>query len=308
MWLRWAAAAAAIVLSFGIYQYFTSSGAGNHSIAENGKEYQFDVAPGKNSAILTLSDGTKIDLDSAGAGNLAHEGATSIKKAQGHLLYDYQGGLTETRFNTISTARGNQYMVELSDGTKVWLNAASSITFPAAFTGEERYVKVSGEAYFEVAKMKNMPFKVSFGGDGEIVVLGTHFNVNSYTDDPVIKTTLIEGSVRVSRNGETETLKPGEQAQMKNNASLKVIRDADVDEAVAWKNGFFSFQDADIKTVMLQLARWYDLDIAYEGAPGKQLFTGQIDRSLNLISVLKILDKTKVRFRLEENRKLVILP
>lgn len=307
IWLRWAAAAAAVlVISIALYRSVTTRNVAKEKIVQN--EFNYDVAPGRNNAILTLSDGTKIDLDSAGTGNLAREGQTNISKAGSHIQYNFDGGIAATHFNTISTARGNQYMVVLSDGTKVWLNAASSITFPAAFTGSDRQVKVSGEAYFEVAKKKNMPFRVSFAGDGEITVLGTHFNVSSYADDPLMKTTLLEGSVRISKDGDSELMKPGDQAQIRENATMKIVPDVDVEEAIAWKNGFFSFRDADIKTVMRHLSRWYDLDIIYEGEPGRQLFTGEIDRSLNLVSVLKILDKTKVHFRMEQNKKLVIMP
>lgn len=307
-WVRWAAAAAIIFAIAGIgYQYLPKRSINNRTIAKTDNPYPYDIPPGKKNATLTLSDGTRINLDSTANGRLAKEGATSITKQNDQLSYNYAGGLTDVQFNNIATARGNQYMVVLPDGTKVWLNASSSITFPTAFTEHERRVKVSGEAYFEVAKKTNMPFIVSFAGDGEIEVLGTHFNVNTYNDDAILKTTLLEGSVRISKNKETGILRPGQQAQMKDNAHMK-IAEADIDEVMAWKNGFFSFTDANTQAIMLQLSRWYDIDINYEGQTGKQLFTGEIDRSLSLISVLKILEKTKVHFRLEENRKLVILP
>lgn len=308
IWMKWAAAAAIIVAVAGVgYQYLQKQSSNNTAIAKTGNPYPYDIAPGKKNATLTLSDGTRINLDSTANGRLAKEGATNINKHNDQLSYDYTGGLTDVQYNNIATARGNQYMIILPDGTKVWLNASSSITFPTAFTEHERRVKISGEAYFEVAKKANMPFIVSFAGDGEIEVLGTHFNVNTYNDDAVFRTTLLEGSVRISKNTETGILKPGQQAQLKDNASMK-ITEADTDEVMAWKNGFFSFKDASTQAIMLQLSRWYDIDINYEGPTGKQLFTGEIDRSLSLISVLKILEKTKVHFRLEQNRKLVILP
>lgn len=307
-WIKWAAAAAIVIAIAGVgYQYLQQTNDTKNAIAKTDNPYPYDIPPGKKNATLTLSDGTRINLDSTANGRLAKEGATSITKQNDQLSYDYAGGLTNVQFNNIATARGNQYMVVLPDGTKVWLNASSSITFPTAFTENERRVKISGEAYFEVAKKANMPFIVSFSGDGEIEVLGTHFNVNTYNDDAVLRTTLLEGSVRISKNKATGILKPGQQAQLKDNASMK-ITEADTDEVMAWKNGFFSFKDATTQAIMLQLSRWYDIDINFEGPTGKQLFTGEIDRSLSLISVLKILEKTKVHFRLEQNRKLVILP
>jgi ferric-dicitrate binding protein FerR (iron transport regulator) len=306
-WLKWSAAAAVILLISGLtYQYLKPVNK-NQTVASATQPYPYDIPPGKMNAMITLSDGSKINLDSASNGQLALQGNTRISKENGQVKYEYTGGLTDIQFNTVSTARGNQFMVVLPDQTKVWLNASSSITFPTSFTGNTREVKISGEAYFEVAKRKDMPFKVSFAGDGEIEVLGTHFNVNTYKDDGIIRTTLLEGSVRISKNKETEMLAPGQQAQIKENATMH-IAEVDTDETIAWKNGFFNFKDADIKAMMQQLSRWYDIDIQYEGPAGKQLFTGEIDRSLNLVSVLKILEKTNVHFRLEENRKLVILP
>lgn len=307
IWWKVAASAAILLVSAAGYRYFFTTKESPEMVTEATGNYQYDMAPGRNSAILTLSDGSRIGLDSALNGNLASEGATKIIKQDGHLMYKYAGGITAVHFNTISTARGNQYRVILPDGTKVWLNAESSITFPTVFNGHDRQVKMKGEAYFEVAKVKNQPFKVAFSNDGEISVLGTHFSICSYDDEPMIKTTLLEGSVRISIDGETNLLKPGEQARSKANTPMQIIQDADVEAAVAWKNGFFSFKDADIKTVMLQLARWYDLEISYEGAVGNQRFTGEIDRSLSLVSVLKILNKTKVYFKTESNKRLVIL-
>jgi transmembrane sensor len=306
-WLKWTAAAAVVLFFSALgYQYFKKPGT-KTSVVATTQPYPYDVPPAKMNAVLTLSDGTRINLDSAANGNIALQGNTQVSKENGKIKYKYAGGLTDVQFNTISTERGNQYMVVLPDQTKVWLNASSSITFPTAFTGNIRRVKISGEAYFEVAKRKDMPFKVSFAGDGEIEVLGTHFNVNTYKDDDVIRTTLLEGSVRISKNKETGVLRPGQQAQIKENAAMH-ITEVDTDEIMAWKNGFFNFKDADIKAIMLQLSRWYNIEIRYEGHTGRQLFSGEIDRSLNLVSVLKILEKTKVHFRLEENRKLVILP
>ena len=305
--LKWTAAAAIILLiSSVLYQYFKPIN--KPEVAASAiQSYPYDLPPVKMNATLTLSDGKKIIVDSAANGRLAMQGNTRISKENGQVKYEFSGGLNDLQYNTLSTARGNQFMVVLPDQTRVWLNASSSITFPTSFTGNSRDVKVSGEAYFEVAKRKDMPFKVSFAGDGEIEVLGTHFNVNTYKDDGIIRTTLLEGSVRISKNKETGILTPGQQAQIKENATMH-IAEVDTDEIMAWKNGFFNFKDADIKAMMLQLSRWYDIDINYEGPAGKQLFTGEIDRSLNLVSVLKILEKTNVHFRLEENRKLVILP
>lgn len=307
--LRWAVAASVLVLlCAGLYWGIAGKQDEKKTLAATAPQEQYDVLPGRNSAMIILSDGSRINLDSAMDGKIGQEENTRVVKQNGQLSYKSVGLNRKTLYNTITTARGNQYSLVLPDGTRVWLNAESSITFPTAFIENERSVKISGEAYLEVAKIKNRPFKAFFSDGAEIEVLGTHFNINSYHDEPAARATLLEGKIRVRNARETRLLEPGQQAYIKNNHPMEIIRNADVEAAVAWKNGFFSFRNADIQTIMLHLARWYDLDVSYKGAPRNEKFSGEIDRSLTLASVLAILDKTKVRFRIEKENKLIILP
>src|SRR6185312_1588485 len=195
----------------------------------------------------------------------------------------------------------------LSDGSKVWLNAESAITFPTAFTGNERKVTIKGEAYFEVAHDASKPFQVTVNGM-QVQVLGTHFNINAYEDDDYIKTTLLQGSVKVTKGNESVLIAPGEQAKV-NNASgdIKIKKDVDLDEAVAWKNGFFYFSHADLQTVLRQFSRWYDVDVEYEGVLPKRLFEGKIQRSLNLSEALRILETNDVHFKIM-GKKIEVTP
>lgn len=311
-WLRYAAVAAILVLVLAGTWFFIF----NHRPAKEMTQaetppipYKNDKAPGGNKAVLTLANGTTITLDSAHTGMISQQGnATVIKREDGQLAYSTRSRqVTEILYNTMTTPRGGQYQLALEDGTKVWLNAASSITFPTAFTGHERRVTITGEAYFEVAHNTAMPFIVKTAGQ-EVRVLGTYFNINAYSDEKEIKTTLLEGSVRVSHLSETALLKPGQQASVANSTATITVQETDVHAAVAWKNGFFSFHDGDVTDIMRQLARWYDVDVKYEGSVTHQVFTGKIDRSLTLAEVLKILERTKVHFKIEEDKRIIILP
>jgi transmembrane sensor len=283
-----------------------------------------DVPPGHSGAILTLSGGKQLVLDSAANGKVAAQGAVSILKNNDQLSYTGgSGGEAPPKnartpqadahliYNTLSTPRGRQYQLMLSDGTRVWLNAASSITYPTLFSGSERSVTITGEAYFEVEKNAAQPFTVR-AGQYEIEVLGTSFNVNAYADEPVSTTTLIDGSVKVaassSSRGGSEKLSPGQQAQLVDRKPIKVVNDVDVDEAIAWKNGRFAFHDADLPTVMRQIARWYDVTVTYERELPKREFNGKIGRSLTLDQVLRILTKTRVHYTIEKDRHLIIRP
>jgi transmembrane sensor len=279
-----------------------------------------DVPPGTNKAILTLSGGRQVVLDSAREDTVLTEGSAIIAGAKGKLAYNTGNQVNAPLvYNTLTTPRGGQYQLTLPDGTKVWLNAGSSITYPTAFIGVERKVEVSGEAYLEVSKNASQPFKVSIRGKEEVEVLGTNFNVNAYADEPAIKTTLLEGSVAVreeslvgvntNKTKPSVVLKPGQQAQVSvvgnntNNgdARIQVDESADVEAAIAWKNGRFSFTDADLQTVMRQLARWYDVDVTYEGDIPKREFNGKIGRTLTLDQVLKVLAKTRVHYTIDGN-------
>jgi transmembrane sensor len=261
------------------------------------------IRPGVNAATLTLSNGSQILLDKSQKGILARQGNISVKKtADGQLLYDLSGPPqqgTNNGLNTITTAKGQQYQIILSDGTKVWLDAQSSLIFPAVFSGTQRTVKLTGEAYFEVAKNKAMPFKVSVNHI-EVEVLGTHFNIMAYPEEGTINTTLLEGSVKVIKNNTFKVIKPGQQAQVKDDIN---VADVNVEKVIAWKNGNFSFDDEDIHTLMNQIARWYDLDVSYEPGISNERFSGEISRYKDVAEILKKLQLTQtIRFKLEGRR------
>ncbi len=269
-----------------------------------------DILPGGNKAVLTLDDGSTIMLDSTSNGIVAQQGgATILKRDNGQLAYDVlQKGFQKVLYNTLSTPRGGQYQLVLPDGSKVWLNSGSTIRYPTNFTGKERRIDLSGEAYFEVVKNAAMPFKVNVNGKTEVAVLGTHFNINSYTDEPAINTTLLEGSVRVTEleTHDTRLIAPGEQAQLKVNGQIYVNKNVNIEQVMAWKNGIFNFDDADLPTVLRQLSRWYDVDIVYEGTIPQREFGGKMQRDLNLSQILRILEKNNVHYKTEK-RKLIIM-
>jgi ferric-dicitrate binding protein FerR (iron transport regulator) len=260
---------------------------------------------------LTLSNRSDINLENVSNGTITKEGDTKISKLNdGQLVYNtLEEKPTQVLYNTVTTPRGGQYQLLLADGSKVWLNSASSIRFPVSFTGDARRVEVSGEAYFEVAKNASMPFKVDVAGKNEIEVLGTHFNINSYVDEGSIKTTLLEGSVKVTslKTQESKLITPGQQAQVNTNGQIAINKKADLDKVMAWKNGYFNFDGADTRTVMQLLSRWYDVDVVYEGAIPQREWGGDIEKNLNLSQVLKILEKNNVHSKLE-GRKLLVLP
>ncbi|RQO69714.1 hypothetical protein DBR43_16755 [Pedobacter sp. KBW06] len=261
--------------------------------------YKNDVKPGGNKAILKLADGSELVLDGATKATFAHqEGLNIARISDGQLAFDKQpkGAQTESgtpKYNTISTPKGGQYRIILPDGTKVWLNAISSIRFPSYFSAGERRVEITGEAYFEVSKNKQMPFRV-ISGQQVLEVLGTKFNINAYTNEPQINTTLAEGSIRLNRinTSESSILKPGEQAQLKTGNSrlaAKIVA-ADLDEALAWKNDAFVFNDMPITEIMQQIERWYDVELVYSGAKPDLRFTGIIPRNSNLSTFLRVLE------------------
>jgi transmembrane sensor len=271
-----------------------------------------DVLPGGNKAILKLSDGSTIVLDNAHNGVLATQGAVQIEKQEGQLEYKQGNAEAAVAYNTLSTPAGGQFQLKLPDGSRVWLNAASSITYPTAFTGNERRVTITGEGYFEVAPVRlrsgqKMPFKVTIqSGAGEqqrsteVEVLGTHFNINAYDDEAAVKTSLLEGKVKVVNNkAETAILKPGQQAQVTSEGAMQVKDNTDMEEVIAWKNGEFLFQKADIGTLMRQVARWYDIEVSYPNGKPKDKFTGKIGRNVNLSQLLEILKYSEVRFELK---------
>lgn len=313
---RWkltaAAASIVVILSIGSYFIFSPKTIKKEIAKTNIRKPSMknDIAPGGNRATLTLSDGSTIILDSASNGTISKQGNIKVEKlANGLLAYSQNGKqITENDeafYNTITTPRGGQYHVTLSDGSQVWLNAASSIRFPVAFTGTERRVEITGETYFEVAKNAAMPFRVK-AASSEVEVLGTHFNVNAYDDEAVIKTTLLEGKVKVSvPNQVARFLQPGQQAAINKEGKIGVLDNADIEEVMAWKNGRFQFSSADLKSILRQISRWYDVDIEYKGNVNLH-FTGQLTRNDSVSKVFEILELTgEVHFRID-NKKIVV--
>lgn len=301
------AASILLVSSFIYYFNFSESEKDNTPhLSEN----KYDIKPGGNKAVLTLSNGETITLDDAKNGLLAKQGNIEINKtADGELTY-HPGKVSgeSLQYNTVSTPRGGQYQLVLPDGTKVWLNAASSITFPTSFPGASREVEIKGEVYLEVAKNKLKPFRVKSAGQ-VVEVLGTHFNVNAYTDEESTKTTLLEGSVKVSlsHSGDSDKrsvlLSPGYQAQFK--LGRIAINEVDTEAAVAWKDGYFNFNREDIQSVMRQVSRWYDVEVVYQGNVPADEFVGRIPRSSNVSGILRILKLSKVDCRLQ-GKKIII--
>lgn len=272
-----------------------------------------DVAPGGNMATLTLADGTKINLDKAVNGKIADQAGLNITKQEGRLVYSLESSegyssTTKNLFNVIETPRGGEYQVVLPDGTRVWLNAASTLRYPTVFTGTERRVELQGEAYFEVVSNKEMPFRVK--SNLQLVeVIGTHFNINSYADESTVRTTLLEGSIKISiRNSKSSrTLKPGEQASVKSDISLIGVNNVNTEEFIAWKNGYFLFENENIESIMRKISRWYNVDIEYQGKTPEGKFGGAVSKSKNISEVLRILELTKaVHFKVQGRRVTVM--
>ncbi len=309
--MRWMFAVAAVVLVFFSIAYvllLNKKTADKKQVAKNIiRQPENDVPPGADKATLTLANGSVIVLDKSAKGTLALQGNTKIIQLNaGQLAYNTSSkNATEVFYNTISTPRGGQYELILPDGSKVWLNAASSLKFPTAFVGKERNVVLTGEAYFEISKNKEMPFRVN-AGEMQVEVLGTHFNVNAYTDEAATKTTLLEGAVKIIEGKSNEFLKPGQQAALNNATSVITVNEADVDQVVAWKNGLFEFSSDDIQTIMRQLGRWYDVEISYEGKIPSGHFSGAIGRYIPISQVLKMLEVNDVHFRID-GKKIIVL-
>ncbi|MBB6126794.1 FecR family protein [Mucilaginibacter lappiensis] len=304
LWHRLGTAAALMIfLGFGAYVLINKKRQLDTKKNITKMQPKHDVMPGGNRALLTLANGKTIYLDNAQNGVLAKEGNTQINKTHdGQLVYEggKDGAATGAiPMNTIATPRGGQYQLVLNDGSKVWLNSASSLSFPAEFTGKTREVEITGEAYFEVAKNAAMPFRVKTNHT-VIEVLGTHFNTMAYNDEAVMKTTLLEGSVKISNNNYTSILKPGQQASLNQTGEIRVVDDADADESVAWKDGLFQFTDASIQSIMRQAARWYDVEVSYEGKIPVREFTGRISRNVKASELLGMLKYEGVNFKIED--------
>ena len=291
-----------LAITTGIYFYSNREIAEPEHFAEI--DVRNDIAPGYNKAILTLADGSKISLDDAANGLLASQGNIAITKTEnGQIVYE-NNNIDRTKFmanrsvtNTIQTPKGGKYQVRLPDGSKVWLNSASTLSYPTTFAGNERKVQLKGEAYFEISPNKNIPFRVQ-SGNQIVEVLGTHFNINSYDDEDYVKTTLLEGSVKVILNSKpnvisnTRLLKPGEQSLTKSSRSDIRIENADTEKAIAWKNGYFKFRNTPIKEIMREIERWYDVELVYEGKMPTDEFTGFISNDVKISAVLKIMEES----------------
>ena len=318
MWMR-VAAAAVVFFTIASYWVFDKKDSEKTKVVAVAKK-QSPILPGGNHAVLTMSDGSIIVLDSMQNGTLQH-GSAKIKKQGGLLIYNTLVSSKSNKkvlYNTLLTPRGGQYQVVLPDGSKVWLNAESSLRFPTVFTGNQREVALTGEAYFEVAPLKSkkrqgkVPFIVSVAsplGDGRggmrVEVLGTHFNVNAYSDENAIKTSLLEGSVKIIKDNKSKLLKPGNQAVLNKMQDEIDINHIDMNGVMAWKNGLFQFEGADITTIMREIGRWYNVEIVYSGKVPARTFEGKISRDAELSEVLRILELSKVKFSVD-GRKIIV--
>jgi len=306
------AAAAIIILMLGAGLIWFTNNKKQDNIALNEKpKIKNDVAaPNTVNAVLTLGNGQRIILDSTGNGTLATQGPVQIiKSGDGQIAY--KGNSDETVYNTLLNPRGSKVVnITLNDGSKVWLNTESSLRFPASFTGDERKVTVTGEAYFEVAHNEKKPFIVDVSGT-EVKVLGTHFNIHAYNDESNIKTTLLEGSVEVSVPSSSSLervgvrLKPGQQAIKTGDGKLTINNNVVIEDVMAWKNGLFNFNNADIQDIMRQASRWYDVEVIYEGTPSAERYKGKVARNTSLAEMMKILELNGVKYGIE-GKKIIL--
>jgi ferric-dicitrate binding protein FerR (iron transport regulator) len=310
--VRWAVAASAIfLLATGTYLLLQKS---SQPLVKQQAKTQQDIPAGKNGAILTLADGSKIVLDSLHNGVVAKQNGSQVMLKSGQLAYDASSSSTsELTYNVLNTPRGRQFQIVLPDGTKVWLNSASSLKYPTTFSTKDRKVELKGEAYFEVSKAVDKPFILILANNAEIKVLGTSFNVNAYENENKVRATLLEGSVKVTAstssgvaNGAAAILKPHQQAQLTQAGNdIAVINNVDVDKVVAWKNGVFNFEGVDLTEVMKQLERWYDIEVVYEGEVPNIEFYGELSRNNSLGDVIAALKDSDVHFR-REGKKLIV--
>lgn len=298
----WRVAAAILVAVMGTAAYLLFLNPDHKTVVQN--QLEQDIQPGSARATLQLGDGKIITLDTS-SGKIVQRGGLTVNNDSGSL--NYNGKADNTEYHTLSVPRGGQYKLELPDGTNVWLNAASSITYPTVFARSDRVVEITGEAYFEVTSMKQKPFKVKAAGGAEIEVLGTHFNVNAYADEPSLTATLLEGAIKFSKGGKDYLMQPGQQASVNKAGTVKIIADANIDAVTAWRNGYFYFDGTDLQTVMRQIARWYDVSVAYEGKIPDMKFSGEISKSNKASLVLEMLEAQGVRFEIE-GKTIIVKP
>ncbi len=302
-------AAAMLVMILGtsfIYLFNRSSVHQQTPFQASTNRFKDDVVPGHDGAILTLADGKSIVLDSVHNGSLAIQGSAEVIKKDGQVVYNKINNPYEVTYNTVHTPNGRQYSLRLADGSKVWLNAASSITFPTSFSGSQRKVSVTGEVYFEVADNSRMPFVVQKDGLN-VNVLGTHFNINSYDDENSINVTLLEGAVKVITPKGDNIIKPGQQARVIERGPVSVVNDVDMEEVMAWRNEVFKFKSIEIGSLMRQLARWYDVEVVYNKKVNDRFFI-EVPRNTNLSDLLKALELTgRIKFKIE-GKKIIVMP
>jgi len=311
---KWISIAASFfLLAFSAYFFLYNNRSNPVPVAEKPSNQPLlnDFVPGGDKAVLTLADGSVVIIDDASNGNIALQGAVQVQKINdGKLQYKAGGEELETVYNSVSTPKGGKFQLTLSDGTKVWLNASSSLKFPVVFNGNERKVELHGEGYFEVAENRQKPFRVDVAGKGEVEVLGTHFNVNAYADEASLNTTLLEGSVkvRVGSNSKPLMLLPGQQASIFPNGELRTTSNINLDEVVAWKNGKFHFgESTDMETVMRQIGRWYDVEVEYSGNFSGKHLGGTISRDVNASKVFEMLEMTGIaKFRILGKKVVVV--
>lgn len=298
---KWAAAAV-ILLMLGLFIWKQDSSPEKETPP---LVQQPDRSPGGAKAILLLADGRELVLDSMGNGLLAQQGNSSVTKtADGVLLYKADGKNAKAPgaaidYNILRTPRGGQYQLTLPDGTKVWLNAASSIRYPATFPGSDRTVEIQGEAFFDIKKEKDHPFRVKINETTLVEVLGTSFNINAYSNEPSLSTTLIDGTVKVVEGNRDHQLKPGQQMAIYGPGESRILNISDPAQVIAWKNGYFDFNKQGLKAMMRQLERWYDINVIYEGAISDMIFKGQMDRQMSLSGIIQFLSASGIKASLQ---------
>lgn len=301
---RWWRYAAAVLIVAGTGAYLWNSGR-NQQVVAPAQSARAEVLPGTSGAVLTLADGTQVVLDSLGNGVVASQRGTSVLLKNGQLEYHTTDSRMQASYNTLEIPRGRQFQLVLPDGSKVWLNAASSIKYPTIFTGKDRTVEISGEVFFDIEKDNARPFIVKVNNSAVIEVLATSFNINAYEQEQAVKTTLVEGALRVNANNDRQLLKPGQQAQVAAGKPIRVMNNVNISQATAWKNGYFDFNDMDLPVMMRQLERWYDIEVIYEGTVPEVTFKGKMDRNVQLSDVVGFLKNFGINASLKD-RKLLI--
>lgn len=306
--LWWRMAAAVLLLIAAGTWWFSSRQAEPVTVADN----RGNVLPGGNKATLVLGDGSTITLDSTG-NQVIRQGNATINQHNGSLQYSAGNNDAVVSYNTLTIPTGGQFRITLQDGSVVWLNSSSTLRYPTAFTGKERIVELQGQGYFEIAKNASQPFRVKvLRGPGretppmEVQVLGTHFDIMAYADENVIKTTLLEGAVKVNQGAALAILEPGQQAVLNNMDNKLSVQNTDVNQAIAWKTGFFEFANTDLATIMRQIARWYDVEVVFRKKYPVEQFFGRINRNLPLSDILGLLEESGLHFRVEGKKVFVL--